>query len=176
MTVTDLAAASARATTRMPPIHAWTVRLEGLLQVKRLGAQLAGALAPGDVVLLAGDLGAGKTELARAIIQARLGEATGVPSPTFTLVQSYEATGLLMTHADLYRIERIGDLAELGLDEAMESGAVLVEWPDRARGLWPASRLEIELRIEDEGPARIVTMTGRGAWAGRLAALNEGSQ
>jgi tRNA threonylcarbamoyl adenosine modification protein YjeE len=116
-------------------------------------------------------LGAGKTELARAIVQERVGEAIEVPSPTFTLVQTYETPGLTIAHADLYRVENIGELAELGLDEAIDGGAILVEWPERAQGLWPDSRLEIILHIDGSGPARILELVARGDWAARVARL-----
>jgi tRNA threonylcarbamoyl adenosine modification protein YjeE len=168
MTVTDLAAGPVTAMKAMPVGRPRTLRLDSLAQVRSLGRKLAGILRPGDVVLLRGDLGAGKTEIARAIIQARAGDAVDVPSPTFTLVQTYETPGLTIAHADLYRIERLDELAELGLDEALDQGAVLVEWPDRAGDVWPKSRLEIGLKLDGEGPARIATLNGEGAWEPRL--------
>jgi tRNA threonylcarbamoyladenosine biosynthesis protein TsaE len=173
MTVTDLAADPVATKTRMPNAPSLTIRLDDLAAMKRLGRRIAGLLTQGDAVLLRGDLGAGKTELARATIQAHMGQDTEVPSPTFTLVQTYDAPGLAIAHADLYRIENLTELAELGLDEALEQGAVLVEWPERAQGHWPSSRLEVELTIDGEGPARLAQMTGRGDWVGRLAALDE---
>ena len=113
---------------------------------------------------LEGDLGAGKTELARAVIWVLAGEAVAVPSPTFTLLQVYELPGLTVTHADLYRLADADEVAELGLEEAWADGALLVEWPERAGGLLPAERLTLRLRhvpgvdeareVEVAGPAR----------------------
>jgi tRNA threonylcarbamoyl adenosine modification protein YjeE len=95
-----------------------------------LGARIAKGLAPGDVVALSGELGAGKTTLARAILRAR-GVQGHVPSPSFTLVQAYETPGLTVHHFDFYRIESTSELSELGLDDALEGGAALIEWPER---------------------------------------------
>lgn len=137
-----------------------------------LGRALAALVRPGDFIALRGDLGAGKTALARALIQARLsryGIEEEVPSPTFTLVQSYETPALLLTHVDLYRIDRPEDVAELGLAEALDEGVVLVEWPEKL-GLLPADRLDIELVLMPEG-SREARLTGHGGWGARLAEL-----
>src|SRR6478752_7840156 len=99
----------------------------------RLGAGIAAGLKPGVAIALWGDLGSGKTTLARAILRA-LGVSEDVPSPTFTLVQSYDTPDLTVRHYDLYRIENANEIAELGIDEAVEDGVALVEWPERAGG------------------------------------------
>lgn len=136
----------------------------------RLGARVAAQLRTGDAVLLEGELGAGKTTLARAVIAALTGE-TDAPSPTYTLVQSYEtATGFGLLHADLYRLQDTGELDELGLDEALDQGAALIEWPDRL-GTWrPADRLDIRLEETGDG-GRDVRLTAHGSWETRLDRL-----
>lgn len=120
----------------------------------RLGAALALRLAPGDCVTLAGGLGAGKTALARAAIRARLAAAgrpaEDIPSPTFTLVQIYEAD-VTLWHADLYRLSGEDEVYELGLDEAFTDAVTLIEWPCRLGALMPARRLETELCVAENG-------------------------
>ncbi|MDE2476510.1 MAG: tRNA (adenosine(37)-N6)-threonylcarbamoyltransferase complex ATPase subunit type 1 TsaE [Alphaproteobacteria bacterium] len=106
---------------------------------RELGAVIAGALVTGDLIALSGDLGAGKTTLARAILRS-LGVAEEVPSPTFTLVQRYRTQKLTVSHFDLYRVENASEMNELGLEDALDEGAALVEWPEN--GL-PA-RLQLE--------------------------------
>jgi tRNA threonylcarbamoyl adenosine modification protein YjeE len=96
---------------------------------RELGAMIAGALGTGDLIALSGDLGAGKTTLARAILRS-LGVAEDVPSPTFTLVQRYRTQNLTVSHFDLYRVESASELNELGLEDALDNGAALVEWPE----------------------------------------------
>lgn len=135
------------------------VKLPDLAATTRLGAAIAARLAVGDAVLLKGDLGSGKTTLARAILAA-LGVAENVPSPTFTLVQAYETASLTVSHFDLYRLKRESELEELGLDDALDQGAVLVEWPERAASRLPPDALiaaleaGAERRAVLEGPAR----------------------
>jgi tRNA threonylcarbamoyl adenosine modification protein YjeE len=123
-------------------------------------------LRAGDVVALEGDLGAGKTELARAVIRSLAGADIPVPSPTFTLLQAYELPGLTVTHADLYRLSDPSEVLELGLDEAWEQGAVLVEWPERAGDLLPAERLTLHLRHvpEFDAEARDIEIEGGERW------------
>ncbi len=135
-----------------------------------LGEALSDLVGPRDVIALWGDLGAGKTSLARAIIQTLLaasGLREDVPSPTFTLVQTYEAGTLPIWHADLYRLSDPDELIELGLEEALEGGLLLIEWPDRMEEELPVERLDIELKEAGEG--RLACLTGRGAtWEDRL--------
>ena len=113
------------------------------------GAALAIALRSGDVITLSGPLGAGKTTLARALLQA-LGEEGEVPSPSFALVQPYDDLPLPTWHADLYRIDGASDLPELGLDEILDHGVLIVEWPERAPGAWPCA---LALSLEPFGVA-----------------------
>lgn len=108
-----------------------------------LATQLAPALSAGDVILLHGDVGAGKTHFARALIQSILGFAEDVPSPTFTLVQTYPASGCDIWHADLYRLTSVQEIEELGLADAFETDICLIEWPDRLGPLMPESALNL---------------------------------
>lgn len=108
--------------------------------------QLGARLKPGDCILLSGDVGAGKTHFARALIQSLLPAPEDVPSPTFTLVQVYDTrAGGEIWHADLYRLSDPSDTIELGLTEAMEQAICLIEWPDRLGDLAPADALDITL-------------------------------
>src|ERR1700687_5629720 len=118
-------------------------------EVARLAEDIAFAVRPGDLVALSGALGAGKTTLARAIIHA-LGcdEREEIPSPTFTLVQTYATRRMPAAHFDIYRVNEASEMDELGLDLALKQCGALIEWPERADGALPASRLEILL--EDE--------------------------
>jgi tRNA threonylcarbamoyladenosine biosynthesis protein TsaE len=142
----------------------------------RLGAALAARVAAGDLLLLRGDLGAGKTALARALVQSHLGAhglSDDVPSPTFTLVQTYESPALLITHVDLYRVEEPSELRELGLGEAVDEGVVIVEWPERAEAEMKRlsrDRLDISLSLVPEG-MRHARLEGSGSWAARLEGL-----
>jgi len=151
----------------MTRAHTRTIELKDEAATAALGARLAGLLGAGDTVFLIGDLGAGKTTLARAVIAAACG-VYDAPSPTYTLVQTYDlADGGLLLHADLYRIEDAAELDELGLDEAFGDAVVLVEWPDRLGARAPDSRLEIAL-AERAGGGRTASLTGQGEWEGRV--------
>ncbi|MDE0699069.1 MAG: tRNA (adenosine(37)-N6)-threonylcarbamoyltransferase complex ATPase subunit type 1 TsaE [Boseongicola sp.] len=132
----------------------------------RFGKALARSLRPGDTVLLAGQIGAGKTCLARAAISA-LHLRTGrpepeVPSPTFTLVQSYELPGIQVWHADLYRLSEASEVTELGLEEAFGNAVVLVEWPDRLEEM-PGDALLLDIEVLDSG-RRVTLRSASDRW------------
>jgi tRNA threonylcarbamoyladenosine biosynthesis protein TsaE len=135
-----------------------------------LGARIAALMKAGDAVLLIGDLGAGKTTLARGIIQALTGE-TDIASPTYTLVQTYTTRDeITLSHADLYRLKSDDELFELGLEEAWTEGAAIIEWPERLGAMAPEDRLEIELSPVGEA-GRIANIAAFGRWEGRLDRL-----
>ncbi|WP_293676867.1 tRNA (adenosine(37)-N6)-threonylcarbamoyltransferase complex ATPase subunit type 1 TsaE [uncultured Phenylobacterium sp.] len=133
----------------------------------RLGAAIAAVLRPGEAVCLSGPLGAGKSTLARALVRALTTPDEEVPSPTFTLVQFYEGARLNIAHFDLYRLADPDEAYEIGLDEALEGGAAMIEWPERLAGRLPPDRLDIELELFDDAEARRVRLTPHGAWEGR---------
>ncbi len=129
-----------------------------------LGGALAGQLRAGDVITLSGGLGVGKTTLTRAILHG-LGHVGEVPSPTFAIVQPYEALDPPVWHVDLYRIEDPGEMEELGLDAAADA-ALIVEWPERAgEGAWSGA-LALSLDFAEAG-ARCLTAKVPPAWRGR---------
>ena len=148
-----------------------TLALPDQAATEVLAGRLAGVLRPGDLVALGGDLGAGKTNLARALIRAAAGAEIEVPSPTFTLVQVYDLPIGAVWHFDLYRLSSPDEVIELGWDEARAGGIALVEWPDRLGPLLPVDRLEIDLAFGDARGTRIATIAGTGGWAGRVAGL-----
>jgi tRNA threonylcarbamoyladenosine biosynthesis protein TsaE len=150
------------------PAHTCLVTLPDLHATARLAATVAALVHPGDAILLEGPLGAGKTEFARFFLRAASGDpALEVPSPTFTLVQSYPTLRGTVHHFDLWRLGGPDALAELGWDE-VRSDIVLVEWPDRLGALRPTDALTIALRIIGEH-ARHANLSGWPDRIGRLA-------
>ena len=145
----------------------WSIELVDEGATRHFASWLSAELGPGDLVTLSGDLGTGKTTLARALIRALLDDPEAeVPSPTYTLMQSYEGPNFGIVHADLYRISDPVELAELGWEEAAENALVLVEWPERAGGALAGDRVDIQLSIKGEG--RHLRLAAHGAMAERL--------
>ena len=140
--------------------------LHGSADTEALGARIAAGLRVGTAVALEGDLGAGKTVLARSILRA-LGVEEDVPSPTFTLVQSYETAKLPVRHYDLYRIEKATEMEELALEEALDEGAALIEWPERAASYIPDDALHVRLEIAGEN-SRWAMIKGPLRWSETL--------
>ena len=142
------------------------IRLADAEATEAFGAALAGALRPGDVIALYGALGAGKTTLARGLLRG-LGHDGEVASPTFPIVQAYAPpdTRIPLWHVDLYRIEDPAELEEIGLDEARDAAAMVIEWPERLPLLWPET-LRLTLSVEPGG-ARALTAQVPPAWGER---------
>jgi tRNA threonylcarbamoyl adenosine modification protein YjeE len=150
----------------------WTRTLQSEAETQALAREIMDFIEVGDLLTLSGDLGSGKTTFARALIRALTGVSDlEVPSPTFTLMQIYEAADFRIVHADLFRLNRPEDLIELGWDEAAEGALVLVEWPERAANLLNPDRLDLNFAMDfAQGPSvRTVTLTGFGGFAERLA-------
>ena len=127
-------------------------------QTRRLAVALGAHLAPGDTILLSGDIGAGKTAFARALIQSLQDVPEDVPSPTFTLVQVYDTNRGEVWHADLYRIALTSEIEELGLSEAFASAICLIEWPDRLGDLTPQGALDLTLTAGADDDTRIARL------------------
>ncbi|SFN33411.1 tRNA threonylcarbamoyladenosine biosynthesis protein TsaE [Thioclava dalianensis] len=137
---------------------------------RRFGAHVADRVGPGDVLLLAGPIGAGKTHFARALIQHRLAKVglfEDVPSPTFTLVQTYQADCEIW-HADLYRLTDPDELFELGLDGAFDTALCLIEWPDRLGSETPENAALLQFQSSEDGLARQLELSGNVKLARRI--------
>ncbi len=154
------------------PAHL-TVRTTGPDRTRALGEATATLLRAGDVVSMTGELGAGKTCFVQGVARG-LGVTTRVTSPTFLLVKTYPDGTLPLVHCDVYRLDTLQDVHDLG-DEVMAPDAVtFVEWGDAVAALLPADRLEVELLLDDPDDPdadRVVHLRGHGDWATRLAAL-----
>lgn len=149
------------------PLH--KIRLNDAAATATLARHIAPRLRRGDTLLLQGSIGAGKTTFARALIRARLGYEEDVPSPTFTLVQTYPAPGGDIWHCDLYRLTDTQEVMELGLDDALSDAICLIEWPDRLGPDQPDTALLCN--FEAMGDHHILTLHGSGSWQERLADL-----
>jgi tRNA threonylcarbamoyladenosine biosynthesis protein TsaE len=143
-----------------------TVDLPDLGAMTAFGARIAAKMRPGDVVALNGGLGAGKTTLARAIIAA-LGHRGEVPSPTFTIIETYDALDLPVVHADFYRIESPAEMDELGLDDYREHAALVAEWPGNAGGFADEPGC-LSITLETAGNGREAIVEPGVGWLGRL--------
>ena len=142
--------------------------------VVRLADLLALKIRRGDVIALRGEVGAGKTTLTRALIAALLGDsAAEVPSPTFSLSQVYETPRLTLTHFDFYRLASADEAREVGFDEAVETGAAIVEWPERAAALLPEDRTEIDLAETADPATRRLTVRGFGAASANVRRIDD---
>ncbi len=148
----------------------FTVTLANEEATRRLAIDIAAALEPGDLVTLSGDLGAGKSAFARALIRHLADDETiEVPSPTFTFLQTYELPRFTLVHTDLYRLSGAAELTELGFDDLPDGAVVLMEWPDRAAGFLPPDRFDVAFTLAPAlGPdVRNVRCVGYGAFAPR---------
>jgi N-acetylmuramate 1-kinase len=157
----------------------FTVTLPNEEATARFAADVAIALEPGDLITLSGDLGAGKTTFARALIRCLAGDdAIEVPSPTFTLLQNYELERFPLVHADFYRLSGAAELAELGFDDLPAATVVLLEWPDRAAGFLPPNRIDITFTLApqlglDVRNARVIGYGAFGTRAERIPMVRD---
>lgn len=138
-----------------------TLDLPDAAQTMALGALLGAPLQAGDVVLLRGDLGAGKTTLARGLIAAWTGVDEDAPSPTYTLVQVYESARGALWHMDLYRLQDAEEALELGLEDALIEAVTVIEWPERLGAFAPPDRIEVDLKAIGTGRRAVVRAFGR---------------
>ena len=155
------------------PLNLLEIELADAAMTARAGRVLAGLVRRGDVLALWGDLGAGKTTLARGFIGALVASEEAVPSPTFTLVQTYAAEiggePVEIWHFDLYRLKSAEEAYEVGIEEAFAAGISLIEWPERLGSLLPRRRLDVTLSPGMAAESRRLTLSGAGDWADRLA-------
>ncbi len=151
----------------------WIIENADLGAMRRVAAFLSLVLRPGDVIALSGELGAGKTTLARAVIRAVHDDETlEIPSPTFSLAQDYAEGRLPIVHVDCYRLEDPDELEEIGLDDALDNGVALIEWAERVRGRLPVDRIEIAITDGASEQTRTVAVRGQGACRPRVDRLH----
>jgi tRNA threonylcarbamoyladenosine biosynthesis protein TsaE len=151
-----------------------TIELAGLKATRRLAARLARIAKPGDVLALSGDLGAGKTEFARAFIRTLTDADEDVPSPTFTLVQTYVGKSSDIWHFDLYRLANPDEALELGIEDAFHDAISLIEWPERLGPHLPRGRLGVHLTVTKGRNHRSALLTPHADWSERLRECGHG--
>lgn len=142
------------------------VDLPDLAAMTSLGQRIAAQLRQGDVVALSGGLGTGKTTLSRAILEA-LGHEGEVPSPTFTIIETYDDCRIPVVHADFYRLEEVSEVEQLGLDDYREGAVLLAEWPDHAGGFDKEPQC-LRVMLETAGKGRRAIVEGGVDWLGRM--------
>jgi tRNA threonylcarbamoyl adenosine modification protein YjeE len=152
-----------------PTVPLYDVVLPDLAATEALAQRVALHITMGDVIALRGDLGAGKTTFARALLR-HLGVIDDVPSPTFTLLQTYDTPRFSVSHFDLYRLQDSIELDELGWDDALVDGVTLVEWPERALNRLPRDHLLLDFAANGDG-VRSCSLAGTGSWLTRLEKL-----
>lgn len=133
-----------------------------------LARAIGARLRPGDVILMEGGIGAGKTHFARALIQSLLIEPEDVPSPTFTLVQVYDGPDAEIWHSDLYRLSSPDEAVELGLEDAFETAICLIEWPDRLAELTPGDALTLSFEVTGDEARRVTCRWSDAKWNDKL--------
>ena len=157
------------------PVLDGDVPLNGISATERLASRLSNVSRTGDVICLSGELGSGKTTFARFFIRSRAArqgiEFTEVPSPTFTLVQTYEMPGGNIWHFDLFRLENSNETVELGLEDALRDGICLIEWPDRLPRIPLSPRLDMAFSFANHDDERRVRIVGDDAWYERTSGL-----
>ncbi|NRA29102.1 MAG: tRNA (adenosine(37)-N6)-threonylcarbamoyltransferase complex ATPase subunit type 1 TsaE [Parvularculaceae bacterium] len=147
-----------------------SINLASEVETGALGRALAGHLAAGDLVLLSGGLGVGKSTLVRALLRELAGAEIDVPSPTFTLIERYDLN-LTVHHVDLYRLSGEDQILELGLDDLLDVGAMLVEWPEQAPSLARNPHLSVAFSHGENDLRTVQLSSERDGWAGRLEAI-----
>ena len=131
-------------------LHSLSLTLNSPEETADLAARLGARLRPGDILLLEGEIGSGKTHFARSLIQSLMSVPEDIPSPTFTLVQAYETDSSEIWHCDLYRLSAVEEIEELGLTEAFDTAICLVEWPDKLGPLTPETALKLTFKTDSE--------------------------
>ena len=155
--------------------HFTDIQIDDEAATEALAARIAGISGAGDLIALYGTLGVGKTVFARAFIRARAGADEEVPSPTFTLVQPYDCDPVPIYHFDLYRLNQPDEILELGFEDALADGTVLVEWSERLGPYIPNDRLDIEITQGAKENTRTIRLTGQGYWLARVSdVINDG--